>query len=179
MIPQLGVGGATPNPKNPKPASNKIAAAKFVVASTESEPFRLGKICLNMIWKEENPVILADKINSLFFNCIVCPLTTLATSTQLLRPVASKTWKYPLPKKKLKPSAIKRVGKKNIQQIFEWQKKYPEYNDPESKQNDKYLKMLCNAMNGSTDDEQEKNMDKIIRNITKEVVIDKQLIKTM
>jgi hypothetical protein len=73
-------------------------------------------------------------------------------------------------------SAIKRVGKKNIQQIFEWQKKYPEYNDPESKQNDKYLKMLCNAMNGSTDDEQEKNMDKIVRNITKEVVIDKQLM---
>lgn len=73
-------------------------------------------------------------------------------------------------------SAIKKVGKKNIQQIFEWQKKYPEYNDPESRQNDKYLKMLCNAMNGSTDDEQEKNMDKIVRNITKEVVIDKQLM---
>jgi hypothetical protein len=31
-------------------------------------------------------------------------------------------------------------------------------------------------MNGSTDDEQEKNMDKIVRNITKEVVIDKQLM---
>jgi hypothetical protein len=70
-------------------------------------------------------------------------------------------------------NAIKTVGKKNIQQIFEWQKKYPEYNDPASRQNDKYLKMLCNAMNGSTDDEQEKNMDKIIRNITKEVIIDK------
>jgi hypothetical protein len=28
-------------------------------------------------------------------------------------------------------------------------------------------------MNGSTDDEQEKNMEKIIRNITKEVVIEK------
>ena len=70
-------------------------------------------------------------------------------------------------------NAIKTVGKKNIQQIFEWQKKYPEYNDPASRQNDKYLKMLCNAMNGSTDDEQEKNMEKIIRNITKEVIIDK------
>lgn len=69
--------------------------------------------------------------------------------------------------------AIRIVGKKNIQQISEWQKKYPEYNDPTSRQNDKYLKMLCNAMNGSTDDEQEKNMEKIIRNITKEVVIDK------
>jgi hypothetical protein len=70
-------------------------------------------------------------------------------------------------------NAIKTVGKKNIQQITEWQKKYPEYRDPASRHNDKYLKMLCNAMNGSTDDEQEKNMEKIIRNITKEVVIDK------
>jgi hypothetical protein len=69
--------------------------------------------------------------------------------------------------------ALGTVVKKNIQQITEWQKKYPEYNDPASRQNDKYLKMLCNAMNGSTDDEQEKNMEKIIRNITKEVIIDK------
>jgi hypothetical protein len=78
--------------------------------------------------------------------------------------------------KTLLTSAIKTIGKKNIQQIFEWQKKYPEYNDPSSRQNDKYLKMLCNAMNGSTDDEQEKNMDKIIRNITKEVIIDKNIV---
>ncbi len=78
--------------------------------------------------------------------------------------------------KTLLTNAIKTIGKKNIQQIFEWQKKYPEYNDPASRQNDKYLKMLCNAMNGSTDDEQEKNMEKIIRNITKEVIIDKNIV---
>jgi hypothetical protein len=75
--------------------------------------------------------------------------------------------------KSMLTKAIRKVGKKNIQQIFEWQKKYPEYNDPASRQNDKYLKMLCNAMNGSTDDEQDKNMEKIIRTITKEVVINK------
>ena len=75
--------------------------------------------------------------------------------------------------KSMLTKAIKKVGRKNIQQIFEWQKKYPEYNDPASRQNDKYLKMLCNAMNGSTDDEQEKNMDKIIKTITREVVIEK------
>jgi hypothetical protein len=83
-------------------------------------------------------------------------------------------WTKDSDKEKL-TNAIKTVGKKNIQQITEWQKKYPEYRDPASRHNDKYLKMLCNAMNGSTDDEQEKNMEKIIRNITKEVVIDKNL----
>lgn len=80
------------------------------------------------------------------------------------------------PDKVLLTNAIKTIGKKNIQQIFEWQKKYPQYNDPASRQNDKYLKMLCNAMNGSTDDEQEKNMEKIIRNITREVIINKNII---
>ena len=81
-------------------------------------------------------------------------------------------WTKDLDKERL-TNAIKTVGKKNIQQITEWQKKYPEYRDPASRHNDKYLKMLCNAMNGSTDDEQDKNMEKIIRNITKEVIIEK------
>lgn len=71
--------------------------------------------------------------------------------------------------------AIKIIGSKNMKQISEWQKAYPEYNDPSSKQNDKYMKMLCNAMSGSTKEEAEKNYDKIIRNIAKEVVIDKTL----
>jgi len=33
--------------------------------------------------------------------------------------------------------------------------------------------MICNTMGGSTDEEQHKNMEKIIRKISKEVVIDK------
>lgn len=70
-------------------------------------------------------------------------------------------------------NAIKIVANKNIKQIPDWQKANPEYNNPKSKQNDKYMKMLCNAMSGSTKEEAEKNYDKIIRNIAKEVVIDK------
>jgi hypothetical protein len=71
--------------------------------------------------------------------------------------------------------AIKLVSKKNVQQIFEWQKKYPQYKDPESKQSDRYMEMICNTMDASSKDEQDKNMNKIIKNITKEVVIDKTI----
>ena len=71
--------------------------------------------------------------------------------------------------------AIKTIGKKNMMQIFEWQKKHPEYNDPDSKENDKYQKMLMNAMSGSTTEEQEHNMKKIIKNVSKNVVIDKDI----
>jgi hypothetical protein len=35
--------------------------------------------------------------------------------------------------------------------------------------------MLCNAMCGSSDEEQTKNMDKIVKNISKEVIIDKNI----
>jgi hypothetical protein len=71
--------------------------------------------------------------------------------------------------------AIKIIGKKNMMQIFEWQKKHPEYNDPDSKENDKYQKMIMNAMSGSTTEEQENNMKKIIKNVSKNVVIDKEV----
>jgi hypothetical protein len=71
--------------------------------------------------------------------------------------------------------AIKIIGNKNIKQISTWQKENPEYNNPESKQNERYMKMLCNAMSGSTKEEQDINLQKIIKNVTKEVVIDKQM----
>ena len=69
--------------------------------------------------------------------------------------------------------AIKVVSKKNVEQIFEWHKKYPEYKNPASKQSDRYMEMICNTMSGSSKEEQDKNIVKIIKNVTKEVIIDK------
>ena len=69
--------------------------------------------------------------------------------------------------------AIKRVANKNIQNIFEWQKRNPEYKDPDSKQNDKYNKLICETMSGSSDEEQLKNYEKIVSNIVKEVLIER------
>jgi hypothetical protein len=72
-------------------------------------------------------------------------------------------------------NAIKIIGSKNMKQITEWQKANPHYNDPESKQNDKYMKMICNAMSGSSKEESDKNYEKIIKNIAKETIIDKSV----
>ncbi len=69
--------------------------------------------------------------------------------------------------------AIKEVANKNIKQIFEWQKMHPDYNDPDSKQNDKYQNILLNAMSGSTNEEANQNYNKIIKALAKEVIIDK------
>jgi hypothetical protein len=69
--------------------------------------------------------------------------------------------------------AIKQVANKNIKQISEWQKQNPKYKDPESKQNDKYMQIVLNSMSGSTNEEANKNYEKIIKNVIKETVIDK------
>ena len=69
--------------------------------------------------------------------------------------------------------AIKQVANKNIKQISEWQKLHPEYSDPDSKQSDKYMKIVLNSMSGSTQEEANKNYEKIIKKVIKETVIDK------
>jgi hypothetical protein len=71
-------------------------------------------------------------------------------------------------------NAIKYIANKNIKQIVEWQKMNKDYLDPSSKQNDRYMKMLCEVMSGSTKDEQTRNYQKIIKNVSREVVIDKE-----
>lgn len=58
-----------------------------------------------------------------------------------------------------------------MKQISEWQKLHSEYNNPESKQNDKYLQIVSEAMSGSSKEESEKNYNKIIRKLAKETVI--------
>lgn len=73
-------------------------------------------------------------------------------------------------------NAIKHVSSKNMKQINEWKKKYPEHNDSSSKSNDKYLKIICESMSGSTKEESEKNYKKIVKKIVKESVIDKSII---
>jgi hypothetical protein len=69
--------------------------------------------------------------------------------------------------------AIKHVANKNIKQISEWQKVNPHYSNPESKQNDKYMKIILNSMSGSTKEESERNYEKIAKNIVKETIIEK------
>ena len=71
--------------------------------------------------------------------------------------------------------AIKTITSKNIKQIPLWQKENPDCFDSSTKKNDKYLKIVSNAMNGLTKEETEKNYDKIISRIAKETVIQKEL----
>jgi uncharacterized protein YegL len=68
-------------------------------------------------------------------------------------------------------NAIKHIAHKNMKMIPQWIKEHPDYNDVNSKTNDKYFKIVMNSMSGSTEEEQKKNMNKIISNVAKEVTI--------
>lgn len=70
--------------------------------------------------------------------------------------------------------AIKEIANKNIMQISEWVSQNPECKDYDSKKNDQYMNIVYNAMSGSSIEEQESNINKIVKNITKEVVIEKK-----
>ena len=77
--------------------------------------------------------------------------------------------------RKILTSALKHVANKNIKQIAEWTKVHPDYNNSDSKENDKFLQIVSEAMSGSTQDETIKNYNKIIKNIVKETIIEKMV----
>jgi hypothetical protein len=70
-------------------------------------------------------------------------------------------------------NAIKYVGSKNIQQIPLWVEKNPTCTDTTSKKNDEYMSLIVNTMIGSSIEEQNDNVNKIISKVVKEIVIDK------
>jgi hypothetical protein len=69
--------------------------------------------------------------------------------------------------------AIKDVANKNIRQITEWTSLNPDCKNSESKKNNQYLNIVMNSMSGGSNEEQHSNIEKIIKNITKSVIIEK------
>jgi hypothetical protein len=75
--------------------------------------------------------------------------------------------------KPLLTKAIKTIANENIKQIKTWRDKNPECTDSDSKKNNLYLKIVSNSMSGTDKEECDKNINKIISNVAKEVIIDK------
>jgi len=76
-------------------------------------------------------------------------------------------------KNKMK-TAIKYIAAKNFKQINEWREKNPESDDYDSQRHMDYHQIVIHSMGGSTKEEDEKHYNKIIRNVAKEVIIDKE-----
>ena len=84
-------------------------------------------------------------------------------------------WEKENEKKEKLAKMIKHVAHKNQKQIKDWQEENPEYKDSESVQSEKFLKIVGESMTGLTnDDDAECCTNKIIKNIAKEVMIEKE-----
>ena len=69
--------------------------------------------------------------------------------------------------------AIQKISHRNFLQVSDWQDKYPSSRDVESNKNTEYLYIMREVLGGSLDKDDASNYSKIIRNIMKEIVIDK------
>jgi len=75
-------------------------------------------------------------------------------------------------KKRIK-QVISNVVSKNMKLLPEYQTKYPECMNPESKKSDEYNKIIMETMGGGMD-VADKNKEKIIKKVTKEVIVEKE-----
>ena len=84
-------------------------------------------------------------------------------------------WEKEEPGKKKLKWAVDSVARLNLQQIDKWQQENPEYKIGESTKNFEYMKYFSAALGGQYKEEHEKFSEKIIRNVLKEVTIDKSM----
>jgi hypothetical protein len=80
-------------------------------------------------------------------------------------------WEKDTEKNKLR-KAIKHVAHKNSKMINQFKEKYPDCLTSESKKSEQYVKLLVESMGGSGNDDTI-NENRIIKNIAKEVIIEK------
>jgi hypothetical protein len=79
--------------------------------------------------------------------------------------------------KKTMKNAIKFIAAKNFNMLNDWIEDNPEYNDYDSKKHKEYHNIILKASGGATPEEDEKNYNKIIRNVAQEITIDKSADK--
>ena len=97
------------------------------------------------------------------------PLHCTDSKREVLYVKDDNKWEKENEEKKQMRKVINKISTKNIQQIPEWVESNPTCKDGESNKNTKYLHILSESM-GCTEP---KNYDKIIHNVSKEVVVDK------
>ena len=118
--------------------------------------------------------ILLKNLNNLDINLRPIHCSDLKRETVYIK--ENDEWtKEPDDKPNLK-NAIKQIAFKNIKHINEWVKEHPGCRDPTTKQNVKYNKIVMNSMSGTTKEEQQENIEKIVKNVTKAVTIDKSIL---
>ncbi len=122
--------------------------------------------------------IIINKLNSINKNKI--PIHCTDEKREVLYIKNDGEWIKETDNKPILTKAIKTIANENIKTISEWKNTYPDCIEADSKKNDLYFvnlwKIVSNSMSGVTKEECDKNYNKIIKNIVKETVIDKDIV---
>jgi len=78
-------------------------------------------------------------------------------------------------KTKLK-KIVNRIARKNLEQLPVWQAENPDYVKLDTPENNEFMKISMSSLGGYSDEEENKQLDKIMRNVLKEVIVDKNAI---
>jgi hypothetical protein len=84
------------------------------------------------------------------------------------------TWEKEEPDKKKLKWAVNSVARLNLKQLDIWQEENPEYKISESTKNYEYMKYCSAALGGQYKEQDDKFAEKIMRNVLREVVVDKR-----
>ncbi len=82
-------------------------------------------------------------------------------------------WEKEKDEKENLKKAIKKIAYKNVIEIPKWQKEHPGCEYSNNRKNDDYLKIVNESMGAYTEQENEEYINKIIKNVAKEVTIEK------
>jgi hypothetical protein len=115
--------------------------------------------------------ILVNKLKELDIYTRPLHCTDLKRETVYVK--NNNTWEKESSQKNKMRHVIKRIAKKNLQQLPAWQAQNPDFIKLDTQENNDFLKISLNSL-GSCDPEcEEKDMNKIMRNVLKEVIIEK------
>ena len=117
--------------------------------------------------------IIVQNLNSLDEN--MRPVHCIDTKREVMYVKDDNKWEKENEDKQKLRKVIKHVTHKNSKLFKEFKTKYPGCEKSDSRYSDKYDKLIIEAMGGKGDNDLEKE-DKIIKNIAKVVVIDKEII---
>jgi hypothetical protein len=82
-------------------------------------------------------------------------------------------WEKENPDKSHLKNAVEHISHLNLQQLRPWQEMHPLYKDTTTKENDMFIHLSTQAIGSCSRAEGDRNVEKILKNVLKEVVLDK------
>jgi len=83
-------------------------------------------------------------------------------------------WEKETKEKSTLKQVVKKIARKNLQQLPAWQEQHPEFTKLDTPENNEYIKISLNALGSYSKEDEEKDINKIMKNVLKEVVVEKK-----